>query len=82
MKGMDWIHELNTRKYAGYVDWRMPTMEEASSLLRQREIHMSLCIDLGFSCRQENIWTCDSYEVSLDWNQLDVAGTLMIQMDM
>jgi hypothetical protein len=73
IKGVDWINELNTQKYAGYVDWRMPTAEEAASLLRQREINMSQCIDPGFSCRQENIWTCDSYEMSLDWNQLDVA---------
>ncbi len=73
IKGVDWINELNTRKYAGHVDWRMPTVEEAASLLRQREINMPQYIDPGFSCRQENIWTCDSYEVSLDWNLLDVA---------
>ena len=73
IKRVDWIDELNTREYAGYVDWRMPTVEEAASLLRQREINMSQFIDPGFSCLQENIWTCDNYEVSLDWNLLDVA---------
>lgn len=73
MKGVGWIDELNTREYAGYVDWRMPTVEEAASLLTQREINMSQCIDSGFSGLQEDIWTCDSYKMSLDWNQLDVA---------
>lgn len=72
-KGVDWIDELNTREYAGYVDWRMPTVDEAASLLRQKEINMPQFINPDFSCLQENIWTCDSYEVSLDWNQLDVA---------
>jgi hypothetical protein len=77
IKGVDWINELNTRKYAGYVDWRMPTVEEAASLLRQREIYLSQFIDPGFSCRQENVWTCDSYEVNPDWYKLDY-GTLII----
>lgn len=72
-KGVDWIDELNTREYAGYVDWRMPTVDEAASLLRQKEINMPQFINPDFSCLQENTWTCDSYEVSLDWNQLDVA---------
>lgn len=26
IKGMDWINELNRQEYAGYIDWRMPTM--------------------------------------------------------
>jgi len=73
IKGVEWIGKLNTREYAGYVDWRMPTVEEASSLLRQREISMPQFVDSVFSCLQESIWTCDSYEVSLDWNKLDVA---------
>jgi hypothetical protein len=72
-KGIDWINVLNTQEYAGYADWRMPTVEEAASLLKQREINMPQFIDPDFSCLQKNIWTCDSYEVSLDWNQLDVA---------
>lgn len=72
-KGVEWIDELNTREYAGYDNWRMPTVDEAASLLRQREINMPQFTNPDFSCLQENIWTCDSYEVSLDWNQLDVA---------
>lgn len=28
-----WIKELNLRNYAGYSDWRLPTLEEAVSLL-------------------------------------------------
>jgi hypothetical protein len=29
---MDCIDELNTREYAGYVDWRLSTVEEAAFL--------------------------------------------------
>jgi hypothetical protein len=28
-----WIKELNLQNYAGYSDWRLPTLEEAASLL-------------------------------------------------
>jgi hypothetical protein len=28
-----WIKKLNLRNYAGYSDWRLPTLEEAASLL-------------------------------------------------
>jgi hypothetical protein len=73
IKGMDWINELNTHKYAGYVDWRMPTVEEAASLLGQREIGMPQFIDTGFSCLQENVWTCDSCDVHYHENLLDTA---------
>ena len=55
IKGMDWINELNNRESAGYGDWRMPTAEEAASLLRQRGVNMPQCIDPDFSCQQENL---------------------------
>ncbi|MHC4139645.1 MAG: Lcl C-terminal domain-containing protein [Planctomycetota bacterium] len=73
IKGVDWISELNFQKYAGYVDWRMPTVEEAASLLRRREASMPQFVDPGFSCLLENIWTRDSYEVNPDWFKLDVV---------
>jgi len=28
----DYIKELNNKKFAGYVDWRMPNLEEAETL--------------------------------------------------
>ncbi len=32
MKAYDYIRELNNVKFAGYLDWRMPNLEEAESL--------------------------------------------------
>jgi len=32
MKAYDYIRELNNVKFAGYLDWRMPTLEEAESI--------------------------------------------------
>ncbi len=72
IRGADWISRLNIQKYAGYGDWRIPTVEEATSLLRRREASMPQYIDPGFSCTQESIWTRDSYELHPDWFKLDI----------
>ncbi len=54
-----WIKKLNKRGYAGYHDWRLPTVEEATSLLESSKNKNGLYIDLTFSIRQECIWTGD-----------------------
>ena len=32
MKAYDYVRELNSGKFAGYLDWRMPNLEEAESI--------------------------------------------------
>ncbi len=51
----------------------MPTVEEAASLLRQREINMPQFIDPGFIGLQENVWTCDNCNVHRYENLLDTV---------
>ena len=58
-----WIEKLNKSGYAGYYDWRIPTLEEAVSLLESSERNASH-IDPVFSNttdRMYNIWTGDRY---------------------
>ena len=33
----DYIKSLNNKEYAGYIDWRMPTVEEAEELFNEDE---------------------------------------------
>ncbi|MBC8549986.1 MAG: DUF1566 domain-containing protein [Candidatus Brocadiales bacterium] len=55
-----WIRGLNSKGYAGYYDWRVPTVEEASSLLEASEKNGNLYIDTAFDKKQRWIWTGDS----------------------
>ncbi|GAX60688.1 arylsulfatase A and related enzymes [Candidatus Scalindua japonica] len=55
-----WIRSLNRSGYAGHHDWRVPTVEEASSLLESSEKNGNLFIDDVFDKKQRWIWTSDS----------------------
>ncbi len=55
-----WIRGLNRTGYAGYNDWRVPTVEEASSLLEASEKNGNLYIDNVFDKKQRWLWTGDS----------------------
>ena len=57
----DYIKQLNQDKYAGYDDWRLPTLEEAMSLMEAR-MHGELYIDPVFDRKQTWIWTSDQTE--------------------
>jgi hypothetical protein len=61
----EWVRNLNSRGYAGYRDWRLPTVEEAASLLESNKSN-GLCIDSVFSKKQEWIWTGDRKTGSKD----------------
>ena len=55
-----WVRGLNSKGYAGFYDWRIPTVEEASSLLEASEKNGNLYIDTAFDKKQRWIWTGDS----------------------
>ncbi|MBZ0109898.1 MAG: DUF1566 domain-containing protein [Candidatus Scalindua rubra] len=55
-----WVRGLNSNGYAGFHDWRVPTVEEASSLLEASEKNGNLYIDTAFDKKQRWIWTGDS----------------------
>ena len=65
-----WIRKLNKRGYAGYQDWRLPTVEEAASLLEPSKKNKEYDVDLGrtilyidpFFSGELMIWTGDECE--------------------
>jgi hypothetical protein len=57
-----WFKKLNKSGYAGYRDWRLPTVDEAVSLLESGEKNGDLYIDPVFSKKQRWILTGDKFE--------------------
>jgi hypothetical protein len=62
-----WVDDLNRWGYAGYSDWRLPTLEEAASLVESYMKNGSLYVDPVFSTGQLRIWTGDSFSASANW---------------
>ncbi|MCP4255275.1 MAG: DUF1566 domain-containing protein [Candidatus Scalindua sp.] len=55
-----YLDALNRQRFAGYSDWRLPTLEEAMSLLESEKSKDELYIDCTFDKKQMWIWTSDS----------------------
>lgn len=58
-KTEEWILFLNQRGHAGFEDWRLPTLEEAMSILEPNKKNAFLFIDPLFEDKQTWIWTAD-----------------------
>ena len=55
-----YIQKINTEKYAGHDDWRLPTLEEGMSLMKPTTNKDALYIDPLFDKQQVWIWTSDT----------------------
>lgn len=62
-----YIDGLNKRRFGGYNDWRLPTLEEAMPLMEPSRKNSGLYIDPVFDARQRGIWTVDKRTTSVAW---------------
>ena len=66
-RAKNYVSELNHEQFAGYNDWRLPTLEEAMSLVESTQKNSDLHIDQIFDPCQMRIWTSDFRRDSMSW---------------
>ncbi len=67
LKSMQWIESLNNVGYGGVGKWRLPSVEEAASLLKKNTDDGKLFLDAVFGGDIKVIWTGDSFKGSESW---------------
>ena len=70
-----YIEQLNQKKFAGYSDWRLPTLAEAMSLMAPEKKNSDLYIDPVFDASQTWIWTSDKSDGSRSWTVIFYDGS-------
>lgn len=63
----DFIAALNKDRFAGFHDWRLPTLEEAISLVEPAKKKGDLHIDPIFDPCQKRVWTSDFRKNGMAW---------------
>lgn len=61
------VNNLNARGFAGHNDWRLPTLQEALSLVEARKNESGVYIDPIFDNKQRWIWTAEEESASRVW---------------
>jgi hypothetical protein len=69
-----YITDLNDKRFVGFNDWRLPTLEEAMSLMEREKKSGELYIDPVFDRTQRWIWTADKESAGRAWYVYFVNG--------
>ncbi|MCA9741014.1 MAG: TIR domain-containing protein [Deferribacteres bacterium] len=56
---LEFIAQLNADRFGGYSDWRLPTLEEAMTLMAPKQSKDGMYIDPIFDNKQQKVWTAD-----------------------
>lgn len=63
----NYISAMNKERFAGYHDWRLPTLEEAISLVEPAKKDGGLHINPVFDPCQKRVWTSDFRKDGMVW---------------
>jgi hypothetical protein len=72
----EYVNQLNQDRFAGYNDWRLPTVDESMSLMERKENNDDLYIDSVFDSIQRYIWTSDGHRAKSAYVAKFMSGNL------
>ncbi len=67
LDALKYAQELNNKRFGGYSDWRVPTIEELASLLESSWKHEDLFIEPFFGTKQKSCWSTDTLGLERAW---------------
>lgn len=62
-----YVQSLNAQRFAGFNDWRLPTLEEGMSLMAPKAAYKDLHISSRFDAKQSWLWTTDAESGAMVW---------------
>ncbi len=75
-KALSYTEELNQKRFGGYSDWRLPTVEELISLLEKYGQPNNLFIDTIFDKKQLWCWSTDKRSSGSGWGIIFNSGSV------
>jgi len=67
LDALKYAQELNNKRFGGYSDWRVPTIEELASLLESSWKNEDLFIEPFFGTKQKSSWSTDTLGLERAW---------------